>query len=157
MATKPPPELLEFLSGSDPTVRSLALRLRTIVLGEMAPCHEYIFWMRTKVVLLYGSSDRVIDDNICFISVFARHVDLVFKRGADLDDPDGILEGAGKGMRHIKVKASADVARPAIRSLLGQSRRQAGLKPAPRGARRLVKTRVKPRAQPERPALPRLF
>ena len=157
MATKPPPELLEFLSGSDPTVRSLALRLRTIVVGEMAPCHEYIFWMRTKVVLLYGSSDRVIDDNICFISVFARHVDLAFKRGADLDDPDGILEGAGKGMRHIKVKASADLARAAIRSLLRQSRRQAGLKPAPRGARRAVKTRVKPRRQLDRHDWPRLF
>ena len=157
MATKPPPELLEFLRGWDPTVRLLALRLRTIVVGEMAPCHEYIFWMRTKVVLLYGSSDRVIDDNICLIGVFARHVDLSFKRGADLDDPDGILEGAGKGMRHIKVKASADLARPAIRSLLRQSRRQAGLKAAPRGARRLVKTRVKPRRQAERPALPRLF
>jgi hypothetical protein len=84
-------------------------------------------------------------------------VDLGFKRGADLDDPDGILERAGKGMRHIKVKASTDVARPAIRSLLRQSRRQAGMKPAPRGARRPVKTRVKPRRQPERPALPRLF
>jgi hypothetical protein len=157
MATKPPPELLEFLRGWDPTVRSLALRLRTIVIGEMAPCHEYIFWMRTKVVLLYGSSDRVIDDNICSIGVFARHVDLSFKRGADLDDPDGILEGAGKGMRHIKVKTSADLDRPAIRSLLRQSRRQAGLKAAPHGARRLIKTRVKPRRQPERPDLPRLF
>lgn len=157
MAAKPPPELLEFLLGRGPAVRTLALRLRTIVVGELAPCHEYIFWMRSKVVLLYGSSDRVIDDNICSIGVFARHVDLSFKRGADLDDPGGILEGTGKGMRHIKVKVLADLAHPAIRSLLRQSRRQAGLKPARRGERRVVKTRVKPTRLPERPDLPRLF
>ena len=50
MAT-PPSELREFLYRYDPAVQSIGLGLRTIVLEEMAPCFEYIFAMRSKIVL----------------------------------------------------------------------------------------------------------
>ena len=70
--TKPPRELLEFMFRYDRAIQSLALGLRTVVLEEMAPCHEYIFAMRSKVVLLYGPTPRVIEDGICHINVFAR-------------------------------------------------------------------------------------
>ena len=52
-----PMELALFLARYDDAVRSLALGLRAIVVQELAPCHEYIFEMRSKVVLLYGASD----------------------------------------------------------------------------------------------------
>ena len=94
--TRPPRELLEFLDRYDPGIQSLALGLRKVVHEEMAPCHEYIFEMRSKVVLLYGATERVIADGICNINVFARHVLLGFPRGTDLDDPAGVLQGAGK-------------------------------------------------------------
>src|SRR5438045_5736949 len=71
--TKPPPELLEFLYRYDPGIQSLALGLRRVIHEEMAPCHEYIFEMRSKVVLLYGATERVIATGICNIGVFARH------------------------------------------------------------------------------------
>ena len=61
MAT-PPRELLEFLRRYDPDVRSLALGLRDVIHEEMAPCHEYIFSMASKVVLLYGATAKVIED-----------------------------------------------------------------------------------------------
>lgn len=32
-----------------------------------------------------------------------------FEHGAELDDPDRLLEGAGKGMRHIKLRGEADI------------------------------------------------
>jgi hypothetical protein len=99
--TGPPRKLLEFLHRYDPQVRSLALGLRLVVHEEMAPCHEYIFAMRSKVVLLYGATERVIDDGICHINVFVRHINLGFSRGTELDDPGGVLRGTGKAIRHI--------------------------------------------------------
>src|SRR5207247_11151774 len=50
------------------------------------------------------ATERVIAHGICNIHVFARHVLLGFPRGTDLDDPAGVLQGTGKGMRHIIVK-----------------------------------------------------
>jgi hypothetical protein len=141
--TRPPRELLEFLYRYDPGVQSLALGLRRVVHEEMAPCHEYIFEMRSKVVLLYGATERVIADGICDVSVFARHVLLGFPRGTDLDDPAGVLEGTGKAMRHITLKRLSDLDRPEIRRYLRQARTRAGLKRRHRRAADEVVTRVK--------------
>jgi len=140
---RPPPELLEFLHRYAPPVQSLALGVRTLVHQELAPCHEYIFDMRSKVVLLYGATEHVIADGICQVGVFARHVTLAFPRGVDLHDPAGILEGTGKGMRHVKVKKLSDLDRPEIRGFLRQARRNAGLTRRRGDAGGEVVTRVK--------------
>ena len=140
---KPPRELIEFLYPYDPPVQSLALGLRTVVLEEMAPCHEYIFSMRSKVVLLYGPTERVIADCICSINVFARHVTLVFHRGKNLKDTHGILEGTGKAMRHIRLNRLSELDRPEIKALLRQARTQAGLKRPRQRTPDAVITRVK--------------
>ena len=126
--TRAPRELLEFLHRHDPAIQSLALAVRTVVHRELAPCHEYIFEMRSKVLLLYGATEHVIADGICQIGVFARHVTLAFPRGVDFHDPAGILEGSGKGMRQ---------------AFLRQARRRAGLKRRRGDAGGEVVTRVK--------------
>jgi hypothetical protein len=151
--TRPPRELVEFLYRYDPAVQSLALGLRTVIHEEMAPCHEYIFAMRSAVVLLYGATERVIADGICGISVFTKHVNLGFRRGADLNDPGRVLQGTGNAMRHITVKKLSDLDRPEIRTYLRQARKVAGLQ-RPRTGERVV-TRVKQKSPARRPAWPR--
>ncbi|MGI8783272.1 MAG: DUF1801 domain-containing protein [Acidobacteriota bacterium] len=141
--TRPLRELLEFLCRYDPAVQALAHGLRTVVHEEMTPCHEYIFEMRSKVVLLYGATQRVVEDGICHINVFARHVNLGFQRGTDLDDPGGVLQGTGKAMRHINLKKLSDLDRPEIRAYLRQARMRAGLKRRRNRAADEVVTRVK--------------
>lgn len=155
--TRPPRELLEFLHRYDPAVQSLALGLRKVVHEEMAPCHEYIFEMRSKVVLLYGATERVVEDGICNINLFARHVLLGFPRGTDLDDPAGVLQGTGKAMRHITLKELSDLDRPEIRAYLRQARKHAGLKRRRHRTADEVVTRVKQRSPTRRPAWPQMF
>jgi hypothetical protein len=152
----PPKELGQFLTRYDEAVRSLTLRLRAIVLQELAPCHEYIFEMRSKVVLLYGASEQVISDGICSIGVFRRHVTLTFVEGVDLQDPDHLLLGAGKTMRHIRIVSSAELGRGELREFLVQARTLAGLPPRRGDARAEVMTRVKPRSA-RRPAASSMF
>ena len=139
----PPPELNEFLFRYDPAVQSLALGLRAVVLSEMAPCHEYIFSMRGKVVLLYGPTERVIKDAVCMIAVFRRHANLTFTKGADLPDKAGVLLGRVKGMRHIRLQSIGDLDRPEIRTYLRRARRLAGRTGSRRAAAEAVVTRVK--------------
>src|SRR5438552_2591197 len=126
--TKPPGELIELLFPFNPAVQSIALGLRKVVLEEMAPCHEYIFGMPGRVVLLYGATERVIKDCICLISVYGKHVNLGFSRGVELEDASGVLQGSGKRMRHLTVKKLSELDRPEIRAYLRQARKQAGVK-----------------------------
>jgi len=143
LRTKPPRELIEFLYPHDPAIQSLALGLRHVVLEELAPCHEYIFAMGPKVVLTYSSSERVIKDNICAISVFTKHVNLGFSQGAKLKNVARILEGNGASWRHLKVRALSDLDRREIRTCLREARKHAGLKRPRVRTPEDVKTRVK--------------
>ncbi len=46
------------------------------------------------------------------------HVNVQLADGALLPDPDGIVEGTGKRIRHVKCRSLDDVARPALRALI---------------------------------------
>jgi hypothetical protein len=39
-----------------------------------------------------------------YVNVFKAHVNVGFFRGAEIVDPNGILEGTGKFMRHVKLR-----------------------------------------------------
>jgi len=149
---KPPAALIEFLHRYEPPTQTLALGARALVLSELAPCHEYIFAMRSKVVLLYGPTERAIADAICSLGVFARHVTLTFHRGVHVPDPKRMLRGSGKIMRHVTLNASADLENAGVRTLLREARKEAGMK-RPRGTPAAdVVTRIKPASSPRRPA-----
>jgi len=39
-----------------------------------------------------------------YVNVFTSHVNVGFYQGASLADPNGLLQGTGKRMRHVKLK-----------------------------------------------------
>ena len=58
------------------------------------------------------------DAAFAYTSVHAGHVILGFYRGADLPDPAGLLQGSGKRMRHVKLKAGEEVDEAALEALI---------------------------------------
>jgi hypothetical protein len=65
-----------------------------------------------------------------YANVFSAHVNVGFFRGVDLPDPQRLLEGTGKAMRHVKVRPGVDVESDALRRLIEAAyldmRRRAG-------------------------------
>ncbi|WP_084182811.1 DUF1801 domain-containing protein [Nevskia soli] len=53
-----------------------------------------------------------------YVNAFKAHVNVGFFRGAELSDPDGLLEGAGKFMRHVKLMPGREVNAPALVKLI---------------------------------------
>ncbi|MEM8895420.1 MAG: DUF1801 domain-containing protein, partial [Bacteroidota bacterium] len=49
---------------------------------------------------------------------YTAHVNVGFFYGVDLPDPQGLLEGNGKRMRHIKLRPGADIDEEAIKELI---------------------------------------
>lgn len=64
------------------------------------------------------STDRGL---FCYMHSTKNHATLGFQQGASLDDPEGLLEGTGKGMRHIKFKDGAKFDQEAVAALLEQA------------------------------------
>ncbi len=137
----PDPRLLGFLEAYDRHISDLALALREIVLEEAPDASESIYQVYT-VAIWFGFSGKM-KDMFCYIATNARHVNLGFPRGASLPDPNRVLEGGGKTMRHIKFRSQRDVERPFVPRYIQAAMEQA----APAGARgtgmSVVKSAVK--------------
>ena len=49
------------------------------------------------------------------------YVNLYFMDGVDLPDPDGLLEGAGKRLRHVKIRKPEDLKKRSLQALIRQA------------------------------------
>ena len=55
---------------------------------------------------------------LCCFMVGKQHVTFAFMRGAALSDPEKLLEGKGKGVRHVKLRSVDDVRKPGVKKLV---------------------------------------
>lgn len=132
----PHPQLLGFLTAYDRTIADLALALREIILEEVGDASESIYQVYT-VAIWFGFSGKM-KDMFCYIATNARHVNLGFPQGATLPDPNRVLEGEGKAMRHIKFRSMSDLERPFIRRYIQAAIEQVGAVAAAGGTGRSV-------------------
>jgi hypothetical protein len=58
------------------------------------------------------------DAAFAYVGVFKAHVNVGFFRGAEIADPDRLLDGTGKYMRHIKLKPDRKVDEQALIRLI---------------------------------------
>lgn len=58
------------------------------------------------------------DVPFAYVAVFTSHVNLGFFQGASLRDPKRLLQGAGKRMRHVKLKPGTAMDEAALRELI---------------------------------------
>jgi hypothetical protein len=61
----------------------------------------------------------VADAAFAYVNAFNVHVNVGFFRGAEIADPDGLLEGTGKFMRHVKLSPALDLDAAALSRLIG--------------------------------------
>jgi hypothetical protein len=58
------------------------------------------------------------DAAFAYVNAFKAHVNVGFFRGAELSDPNGLLEGTGKFMRHVKLRPERNVDSTALLKLI---------------------------------------
>ena len=65
----------------------------------------------------YGLGDAM-GEIIVYVAAFSQHVNLGFFDGVDLPDPDDVLQGTRKLLRHIKLKDAATLDAPNVSALI---------------------------------------
>ena len=58
------------------------------------------------------------DAAFAYVNAFTAHVNVGFFHGAALSDPDGLLQGTGKFMRHVKLRPKDPVDSAALMKLI---------------------------------------
>ena len=84
--------------------------LRSLVKKAVPGCEEFVNPWKIPSFDANGT--------VCGFMTGKEHVTFIFLRGAVLPDPEGLLEGTGKSVRHVKVRTAADVMKPALKKLI---------------------------------------
>ncbi|MEP6995470.1 MAG: DUF1801 domain-containing protein [Acidobacteriota bacterium] len=109
----PGAELKRFLGAFSPEMAKVALRVRAFVLAEAPLAHEQITDASNAVAMGYSLTDRP-GDAFCHIAVTAQWVNLGFNRGSQLPDPDRLLQGSGRWIRHLRIESLDDLHKPHV-------------------------------------------
>ncbi len=104
----------------DPRVRDLAARARALIV-DVYPEVVEVPWPRQNVAG-YGVGPKKMSEHFCYVALHGDHVNLGFNQGAELPDPEGLLEGPGKLLRHRKIAEPENLKDSALRRLLEAAR-----------------------------------
>ena len=137
-----------FFAKYTPEIRAVAeaalKKMRRLFPGAM----EMVYDNYNALVIAFGPTERR-SEIICSIALYPKWVTLFFMRGADLTDPERLLEGSGKQVRGIRLKAARDLDKLAIRALIAQAIERSE-KPM-EGPRRLIIKLISAKQRPRRP------
>ncbi|MFK7956293.1 MAG: DUF1801 domain-containing protein [Lysobacterales bacterium] len=89
--------------------RQILLKLRTLILSISERFVEEIKWSRPCYV---------INALVCYLHKSKNHFTIGFHHGAHLEDPQGLLEGDGRDMRHVKIPTLTELDEISIRALI---------------------------------------
>lgn len=93
-------KVTEYINFTQPPFKEVMLLIRKLIFELVPDTEEAIKW---------GTPVYSRIKNICYIAAFKRHVAFGFYNGRMLKDPDKILKGTGKMMKHIKLKRIDDI------------------------------------------------
>ncbi len=94
-------QITQYINAANNEQKEIMTSVRSIIHAHVKDVKEEFKWSRpvfkTTEIFAYLQSNK-------------NHVNLGFYKDLDkLDDPNGLLEGTGKNMRHIKLKSVSDI------------------------------------------------
>lgn len=90
--------------------------LRAFILSAYPDCNELLYHTHA-LTSLYTVSEKM-SDGFCMIPIYTDHLNLGFNKGTLLDDPNQLLKGTGKLIRHIPIANSDDFRNKNVKELL---------------------------------------
>ena len=99
----------ELVAGADGAVAAIARKLRSVILA-VDPVAVEVVRLGDRAAT-YGVGPKKMSEAYVYVMPQRGQVNLGFFRGTSLDDPEGLLEGTGKAMRHVKVRSIEDADR----------------------------------------------
>ena len=103
-----------YIAGLPHPQRDIVHALRKIIKSTVLGVEERLAW---------GKPWYFCDGMLCCIMPCKTRVNFLFPKGKLLGDPDHLLEGSGKTMRHVKIRCARDVSRIRFTRWLKQAAR----------------------------------
>jgi hypothetical protein len=144
-------ELAGFIDKFSPEnaklIRAARRKMRALLPGAL----ELVYDNYNFFVIGYGPSEKA-SEAIFSLAAYARGLNLFFAQGAGLPDPAGLLRGAGKQVRSIRLDGAAVLDRPEARALIAAALERAPVQIPTGNAHRLIIKSISPKQRPRRAA-----
>jgi hypothetical protein len=101
-----------YIAGLEGWKAEVASKVRRIVLEAAPDAVESIKWAQP----VYETNGP-----FCYMKAFKNSVNFGFWRGVELEDPEGLLQGTGEKMRHVKLAGIRDVDEAALAGFVRQA------------------------------------
>ncbi len=106
----------DLLEITEAPMRPIATALRSMVL-EVHPDAVEVVRLGDRAAS-YGVGPKKMSEAHSYLLPHTNWVNLGFYHGTAVADPDGLLEGTGARMRHVKVRSVEEVDAPPLRALV---------------------------------------
>ena len=107
----------ELIEQYPPHVQAIAQRLREIIYEALPQAEEKVWTKGWRTAFYKDGTD------VCGIGPQKSHCNFYLMHGALISDPDNLLEGTGKGMRHVKVRSLDNIPVVGIKRLIREDKK----------------------------------
>lgn len=125
-------QLAGYFANYEPRIARLGKVLRAKLRARLPGLFEvvYVYESQDSLVIAYSPTGRGYDAP-CSIALYPQGVKLYFGQGTRLSksDPDKLLQGSGKTVRHVVLDSVADFDRAEIQALVSAALKLAKLRP----------------------------
>lgn len=97
-------------------IKELFYDLRNYVL-ELCPDSNELLYHTHALTALFSISEKM-SDAFCMIPIYTNHLNLGFNKGTLIKDPNNLLRGTGKLIRHIPVEKPNDYRNAQVEELI---------------------------------------
>lgn len=116
MAAEIHPHFRYWLDMKEQPLIDLYIDLRSFLLGLYPESNELLYHTHA-LTSVYSISEKL-SDGFCMIPIYSNHINLGFHKGTLLDDPEDLLKGTGKLIRHIPIRSKEDYRNEDVEKLI---------------------------------------
>ena len=140
-----------FLDKYLPEIAAQARACLKILRSRLPGAVQLVYDNYNALVIGFGPSEKP-SEAVFSLVLYPRYLRLFFLQGTKVPDPDGLLQGSGNVVRHIRLREPTDLNRPDVREVMAAAMETARVPfdPAARGA--LIIRSVSEKQRPRRPS-----
>ena len=130
-------ELDRIIARQPPDMAKLTKAVLAKVRARLPGATELVYDKKRSLVIGFCPDDRA-SHVINSIATYTKWINLYFFEGDNLPDPEGLLQGTGVAVRHIRITDAKDLDRPAIKALMAAALDAADPPLNPKAKRRVI-------------------
>ena len=145
-------QLAAFINRYSPEIAARAHKVLAAMRRRLPGAVELVYDNYNGLVIGFGPTDRPSDARFSIV-LYPRWLTLFFLQGAKLPDPQRLLKGGGKQVRHIRLSDATTLDEPGVRALMAEALARAAVQFDEAARRRLIiksaSAALRPRRHPQ--------